>query len=46
MTALGLEFMGPQAPNGRQADKLAVGKPEDSRNVVIFYLPGEKPEDG
>ena len=44
MAALGLEFMGPQAPNGRQAITRAVGEPEDSSNVVTFYLPGKNPQ--
>ena len=44
MAALGLEFMGPQAPNGRQAEIRAVGEPADSKNVVTFYLPGKNPE--
>ena len=44
MEAIGLEFMGPQLPNGRQAETLATGEPADSRNVVTFYLPGKNPE--
>ena len=44
MAAIGLEFMGPQAPNGRQAETLATNEPADSRNVVTFYLPGKNPE--
>ena len=44
MRAVGLEFVGPQVPNGRQAETLAVGEPADSRNVVTFYLPGKNPE--
>ena len=43
MAALGLEFMGPQAPNGRQAETRATHEPADSRNVVTFYLPGKNP---
>ena len=43
MAAIGLEFMGPQAPNGRQAETLATGEPADSRNVITFYLPGKNP---
>ena len=42
--AIGLEFMGPQLPNGRQAETLATGEPADSRNVVTYYLPGKNPE--
>ncbi len=44
MRAIGLEFMGPQVPNGRQADTKAWREPEDSRNVVTFYPPGKNPE--
>ena len=44
MTTIGLEFMGPQAPNGRQAETLATGEPADSRNVVTHYLRGKNPE--
>lgn len=46
MTAIGLEFMGPQTPNGRQAKTRATGEPADSRNVVTYYLPGNNPETG
>ena len=44
MKAIGLEFMGPQAPNGRQAKTRATHEPPDSRNVVTYYLPGKNPE--
>ena len=44
LAAIGLEFIGPQAPNGRQAEIRATGEPEDSRNVVTYYLPGKNPE--
>ena len=44
MEAIGLEFMGPQAPNGRQAKTRATHEPADSRNVVTYYLPGKNPE--
>ncbi len=44
MAAIGLEFMGPQMPNGRQAETLATGEPADSRNVVTYYLPGKDPQ--
>ncbi len=44
MTTIGLEFTGPQAPNGRQAETPATGEPADSRNVVTYCLPGKKPE--
>ena len=46
MTAIGMEFMGPQTPDGRQAENRAMGEPPDSRNVVTFYLPGNNPETG
>ena len=46
MSAIGMEFMGPQAPNGRQAETRATGEPPDSGNVVTFYLPGKNPETG
>ena len=44
MEVIGLEFMGPQLPDGRQAETLATGEPADSRNVVTYYLPGKNPE--
>ena len=43
MAAIGLEFMGPQAPNGRHAETPAMHEPADSRNVGPFYLPGRNP---
>ena len=43
MAAIGMEFVGPQAPNGRQAETRATHEPADSRNVVTFYLPGKNP---
>ena len=43
-STIGLEFIGPQAPNGRQAETPATGEPEDSRNVVTYYLPGKNPK--
>ena len=36
MNAIGLEFIGPQAPNGRQAENLLPGEPPDSRNVITY----------
>ena len=36
MNAIGLEFIGPQAPNGRQAETRLPGEPSDSRNVVTY----------
>ena len=44
--AVGLEFMGPQLPNGRQAAKLATGEPEDSENVITYHLPNATPATG
>ena len=44
MAAIGLEFMGPQAPDGRQAETRATREPADSRNVVTHYLRGKNPE--
>ena len=41
MEAIGMEFVGPQAPNGRQAETQATHEPDDSRNVVTFYLPAK-----
>ena len=41
--AVGLEFMGPQLPNGRQAETLATGEPKDSENVVTYHLPNRTP---
>ena len=46
MSAIGLEFLGPQAPNGRPAVTPATGEPADSRNVITYYLPGKSPEMG
>ncbi len=43
MSAIGLEFMGPQAPNGRQAEKRLPGEPSDSRNVVTYYTRSRNP---
>ena len=41
MSSLGLEFMGPQYPNGRQADPVPDYMPSDTGNVVTFHRPGE-----
>jgi hypothetical protein len=43
MNALGLEYLGPQHPNGRRADPTPEHLPEDTRNVVTYY-PGKSPE--
>ena len=37
MNAIGLEFMGPQAPNGRQAVPTPEGLPPDTKNVPTYY---------
>lgn len=37
MDALGLEFLGPQAPNGRQAKPQPDFMPPDTSNVVTYY---------
>ncbi len=38
MEALGMEFVGPQHPQGRLADPVPKGFPEDTRNVPTFAL--------
>lgn len=43
MNALGLEYMGPQYPNGRRAYPTPEHLPADTRNVVTYY-PGNSPE--
>ena len=43
MDALGLEFLGPQYPNGRQATPTPKGLPPDTRNVPTFYAPVDNP---
>ena len=44
MQALGLEFLGPQAPHGRSADSVPDDVPSDTKNVPTFYRPGGRPE--
>ena len=39
MEALGLELLGPQHPNGRQATPTPRGLPADTRNVPTFHAP-------
>ena len=39
--ALGLEFLGPRAPNGRQANAMSADVPQDTRNVPTFCRPGK-----
>ena len=43
MQALGLEFMGPQSPAGRQADPLPPGLPSDSLNVPTYHTTRQSP---
>lgn len=46
MDALGLEFLGPQAPDGgRQADPTPFWLPSDTRNVPTFHSSQQTPED-
>ena len=42
MAAMGVPFVGPQAPNGKQADPWPHELPRDSRNVPTYYT--KKPE--
>ncbi len=44
MEALGLTFLGPQAPNGRQAHPWPDELPIDSRNVPTYHPTARKPE--
>ena len=39
MNALGLEFLGPRHPEGRQVDPTPYGLPDDTKNVPTFYAP-------
>ena len=43
MVALGLEFVGPQSPDGRQAQPTPQGLPEPTGNVATFYTSGNSP---
>ena len=43
MQALGLEFLGPQAPHGRSTDSAPDDVPSDTKNVPTFYRPGNGP---
>lgn len=43
MAALGLEFVGPQAPNGQQADPWPKELPRDSENVPTFHTNRQTP---
>lgn len=41
--ALGLVFVGPQAPHGRQADPRPTELPADSRDVPTYHTPRQEP---
>ncbi|MDE2997488.1 MAG: hypothetical protein OXU79_00245 [Gemmatimonadota bacterium] len=43
MKALGLSFIGPQAPNGRQACPWPTELPDDSKNVPTYFPAGQTP---
>ena len=43
MDALGLEFMGPQYPDGRPADPAPQGLAADTKNVPTYYHAGGSP---
>ena len=43
MGALGLEFLGPQTPNGRRADPTPSGLPPDTKNVPTYHTPRRTP---
>ena len=43
--ALGLEFLGPQAPNGRQASAPPPDVPAETKNVPTFYPVGKSAGD-
>ena len=43
MQALGMEFLGPQAPHGRLASSTPDDVPFDSKNVPTYYKPGGVP---
>lgn len=44
MDALGLEFMGPQHPNGRRVEPTPSGLPKDTQNVPTYYASGKSPD--
>ena len=44
MQALGLEFLGPQAPHGRIASSTPDDLPSDTKNVPTYYKRGSGPE--
>ena len=41
MDSLGFEFLGPQYPDGRQADPVPDFMPSDTKSVVTFRRPGQ-----
>lgn len=43
MEALGFEFLGPQAPNGRQADPPSRDVPSATKNVATYHTTRQKP---
>ena len=43
MATLGLEYMGPASPDGRQASSQPGWIPADSQNVPTYYTPSENP---
>ncbi len=45
MEALGLEFLGPQAPDGRQSATPQPDVPADTKNVPTFHIIGQSPAD-
>jgi hypothetical protein len=44
MAALGLKFVGPQAPHGQQAEPWPDELPRTSKNVPTYYRAGQSPE--
>ena len=44
MTALGMEFLGPQHPDGRRASPTPQGLPPDTRNVPTYHSNRQSPE--
>ena len=44
MDALGLEFLGPQAPHGRSAESAPADVPADTKNVPTVHYRGRGPE--
>ena len=43
--ALGMEFMGPQSPNGRKSATPQPDVPPDTKNVPTFHIIGQSPAD-